>query len=119
MQSTNNIFMIRPVNFGFNAQTADSNAFQIQQADQQAVQQKAVQEFDGFVNVLRENGVNVTVIEDTPEPHTPDSIFPNNWVSFMIQATSSSTPCKQKTAGWSAARISSASWKKTLQPNIS
>jgi hypothetical protein len=82
MQSTNNILMIRPVNFGFNAQTADSNAFQVQQADQQAVQQKAVQEFDGFVNVLRENGVNVTVIEDTPEPHTPDSIFPNNWVSF-------------------------------------
>jgi hypothetical protein len=82
MQSTNNILMIRPVNFGFNAQTADSNAFQIQQADQQAVQQKAIQEFDDFVSVLRENGVNVTVIEDTPEPHTPDSIFPNNWVSF-------------------------------------
>nr|WP_294944425.1 arginine deiminase-related protein [uncultured Mucilaginibacter sp.] len=82
MQSTSNILMIRPVNFGFNAQTAESNAFQVQQADQQAVQQKAVQEFDGFVKVLRQNGVNVTVIEDTPEPHTPDSIFPNNWVSF-------------------------------------
>jgi hypothetical protein len=82
MQSTNNILMIRPVNFGFNAQTAESNAFQVQQADQQAVQQKAIQEFDDFVSVLRENGVNVTVIEDTPEPHTPDSIFPNNWVSF-------------------------------------
>jgi hypothetical protein len=82
MQSTNNILMIRPVNFGFNAQTAESNAFQIKQADQQAVQQKAQQEFDGFVSVLCENGVNVTVIEDTPEPHTPDSIFPNNWVSF-------------------------------------
>jgi hypothetical protein len=81
-QSTSNILMIRPVNFGFNAQTAESNAFQIQQADQQAVQQKAQQEFDGFVNVLRQNGVNVTVIEDIPEPHTPDSIFPNNWVSF-------------------------------------
>lgn len=82
MQATNNILMIRPVNFGFNAQTAESNAFQIKQADQQAVQQKAQQEFDGFVSVLSENGVNVTVIEDTPEPHTPDSIFPNNWVSF-------------------------------------
>ncbi|WP_240049325.1 citrulline utilization hydrolase CtlX [Mucilaginibacter psychrotolerans] len=74
--------MIRPVNFGFNAQTAESNAFQIKQADQQAVQQKAQQEFDGFVSTLCENGINVTVIEDTPEPHTPDSIFPNNWVSF-------------------------------------
>ncbi|OOQ60948.1 amidinotransferase [Mucilaginibacter pedocola] len=81
-QSTNNILMIRPVNFGYNAQTAESNAFQTKQADQQAVQQKAVAEFDGFVAVLRDNGVNVTVISDTPEPHTPDSIFPNNWVSF-------------------------------------
>jgi hypothetical protein len=74
--------MIRPVAFGFNAQTAESNAFQNRDDDQQAVQQKAVQEFDGFVKVLRDNGVNVTVINDTPEPHTPDSIFPNNWVSF-------------------------------------
>jgi hypothetical protein len=75
-QSTNNLLMIRPVAFGFNTQTADSNAFQNRDDDQQAVQQKAVQEFDGFVNVLRNNGVNVTVINDTAEPHTPDSIFP-------------------------------------------
>ncbi|MBD1391881.1 citrulline utilization hydrolase CtlX [Mucilaginibacter glaciei] len=81
-QSTNNLLMIRPVAFGFNAQTADSNAFQIQHTDQQLVQQKAQQEFDGFVTLLRHNGVSVTVIEDTAEPHTPDSIFPNNWVSF-------------------------------------
>ncbi|MEO7212458.1 arginine deiminase-related protein [Mucilaginibacter sp.] len=80
-QSTNHLLMIRPVNFGFNAQTAESNAFQIQQADQQAVQHKALQEFDGFVAMLHQNGVDVTVIEDTPEPHTPDSIFPNNWIS--------------------------------------
>ena len=81
-QSTANILMIRPVAFGFNAQTAESNAFQNRDDDQQAVQQKAQQEFDGFVKVLRDNSVNVTVINDTPEPHTPDSIFPNNWVSF-------------------------------------
>jgi hypothetical protein len=74
--------MIRPVAFGFNTQTAESNAFQNRDDDQQAVQQKAVQEFDVFVKVLRDNGVSVTVINDTPEPHTPDSIFPNNWVSF-------------------------------------
>lgn len=74
--------MIRPVNFGFNEQTAGSNAFQIRSNDEQPVQDKALLEFDGFVNVLRENGVDVTVIDDTPEPHTPDSIFPNNWVSF-------------------------------------
>ncbi|TSD67964.1 amidinotransferase [Inquilinus sp. KBS0705] len=74
--------MIRPVNFGFNAQTAGSNAFQNRDEDQQLVQQKAQQEFDSFVAVLRSNGVSVTVIQDTPDPHTPDSIFPNNWVSF-------------------------------------
>lgn len=81
-QSTNNILMIRPVSFGFNEQTAGSNAFQNREADQQAVQDKALAEFDGFVKTLKENGVNVTVIDDTPQPHTPDSIFPNNWVSF-------------------------------------
>lgn len=74
--------MIRPVAFGFNTQTAESNAFQNRDDDQHAVQQKAIQEFDGFVKVLRDNGVNVNVINDTQEPHTPDSIFPNNWVSF-------------------------------------
>jgi len=82
MQSTPNILMIRPVKFGFNVQTAESNAFQTMDADQELVQQKALQEFDGFVKVLHDNGVNVTVVNDTPEPHTPDSIFPNNWVSF-------------------------------------
>ncbi|MDB5062397.1 MAG: amidinotransferase [Mucilaginibacter sp.] len=81
-QSTSNILMIRPVAFGFNTQTAQSNAFQNRDDDQQLVQQKALQEFDGFVAILKSNGVNVTVVNDTIEPHTPDSIFPNNWVSF-------------------------------------
>jgi hypothetical protein len=81
-QSTSNILMIRPVAFGFNAQTAQSNAFQNRGADQQLVQQQALQEFDGFVAILKSNGINVTVVNDTIEPHTPDSIFPNNWVSF-------------------------------------
>jgi hypothetical protein len=81
-QSTSNILMIRPVAFGFNAQTAQSNAFQNRGANQQLVQQKALQEFDSFVAILKSNDVNVTVVNDTIEPHTPDSIFPNNWVSF-------------------------------------
>jgi hypothetical protein len=81
-QSTSNILMIRPVSFGFNEQTAESNAFQTRDADQQQVQAKALAEFDGLVKVLRNNGVNVIIMEDTPEPRTPDSIFPNNWVSF-------------------------------------
>jgi hypothetical protein len=86
-QSTNSILMIRPVSFGFNEQTAGSNAFQNRDADQQAVQNKALAEFDGFVKILKENGVNVIVIDDTPQPHTPDSIFPNNWVSFHTDGT--------------------------------
>jgi hypothetical protein len=76
--------MIRPVRFDFNTQTAASNAFQNASAkqDAQATQAAALQEFDTFVSRLRAEGVNVSVAEDTPEPHTPDSIFPNNWVSF-------------------------------------
>ncbi len=78
---TSQLLMIRPVNFGFNGQTAESNAFQ-KNGGQAEVQQKALYEFDVFVKVLRANGVEVKVIDDTPEPHTPDSIFPNNWISF-------------------------------------
>jgi hypothetical protein len=81
-QTTSTILMIRPVNFGFNEQTAGSNAFQNRNAAQQQVQDNALKEFDNLVNVLRENGVEVIVVDDTKEPHTPDSIFPNNWVSF-------------------------------------
>lgn len=81
MQTTSHILMIRPVDFKFNEQTAGDNKFQVA-SEQSNVQQKALAEFDGFVDVLRENGVDVTVISDTLEPATPDSIFPNNWVSF-------------------------------------
>jgi hypothetical protein len=81
-QTTSTILMIRPVNFGFNEQTAGSNAFQNRNASKQQVQDKALKEFDNLVKILQENGVEVIVIDDTPEPHTPDSIFPNNWVSF-------------------------------------
>jgi hypothetical protein len=80
MQTTSHILMIRPVNFSFNAETAVNNAFQsTATADPQT---QALKEFDQFVQVLRDNDVDVTVIDDTPEPFTPDSIFPNNWISF-------------------------------------
>ena len=72
--------MIRPVQFAFNAQTAVNNAFQSTQ-DTNA-QELALKEFDDFVSLLRKKGVDVTVVNDTPAPHTPDSIFPNNWISF-------------------------------------
>ena len=75
------------MNFGFNEQTAGSNAFQNRNAEQQLVQDKALTEFDTMVTKLRDNGVEVIVIQDTAEPHTPDSIFPNNWVSFHRDGT--------------------------------
>ncbi len=81
MQTTNHILMIRPVNFKFNTQTAGNNKFQ-QESAQSDVQQQALKEFDGFVELLRDNKVDVIVIDDTLTPATPDSIFPNNWVSF-------------------------------------
>jgi hypothetical protein len=86
MQTTSHILMIRPVNFGFNAETAVNNAFQVAGHDA-AAQEKAEKEFDAFVQVLQQNGVDVTVVNDTPEPYTPDSIFPNNWVSFHNDGT--------------------------------
>jgi hypothetical protein len=79
---SSHLLMIRPVKFGFNEQTAESNAFQTPGADQHEVQAKALAEFDGFVQIVKDNGVDVTVIEDTEEPHKPDAIFPNNWVSL-------------------------------------
>jgi len=81
MQTTNHILMIRPVDFKFNAQTAGNNKFQMASTETN-VQKEALKEFDAFVDVLRKNGVDVTVADDTLQPETPDSIFPNNWVSF-------------------------------------
>ncbi len=84
-QTTSNILMIRPVNFEFNQETAESNAFQNAEFGEQnkdKSQQIALKEFDEMVSQLRKSGVNVIVIEDTAAPYTPDSIFPNNWVSF-------------------------------------
>jgi len=83
-QTTNSILMIRPVAFRMNEQTAVNNYYQkvLDGLSPETVNTKAQQEFDTFVNKLRKVGVNVIVVEDTLEPNTPDSIFPNNWISF-------------------------------------
>ena len=83
MQTTSKILMVRPFRFAFNEETAGNNHFQ-QKTDQSLVHEKAVEEFDAFVKLLRGNDVDVTVVQDTPEPWTPDSIFPNNWFSSHI-----------------------------------
>ncbi len=83
-QTTNTILMIRPVNFRMNEQTAVNNYYQkvIDNLLPETVNTKAQQEFDAYVEKLKTIGVNVVVVNDTKEFDTPDSIFPNNWVSF-------------------------------------
>ena len=87
-QITNTILMIRPVNFRMNEQTAVNNYFQEDiDIKNSAINARAQQEFDDFVERLRDKGVNVIVVDDRKEPDTPDSIFPNNWVSFHADGT--------------------------------
>lgn len=83
-QATNTILMIRPVAFRMNEQTAVNNYYQkvIDGLTPENVNAKAQQEFDAFVEKLIAHGVNVMVVEDTLQPDTPDSVFPNNWISF-------------------------------------
>lgn len=83
-QTTNTIVMIRPVNFRMNEQTAVNNYYQkvLDGLLPETVNAKAQQEFDAYVDKLRAVGITVVVIEDTNEHDTPDSIFPNNWISF-------------------------------------
>lgn len=72
--------MVRPASFAYNTQTSDNNYFQ-HSTDQTTVNAQAIEEFDRYVQMLRNNQIEVVVIQDTLEPHTPDSIFPNNWFS--------------------------------------
>ena len=81
-QLASTVLMIRPARFESNPLTAASNRFQAQSSSSPEQQQAAaLHEFDGLVAVLREAGIEVIVVEDTQEPHTPDAIFPNNWIS--------------------------------------
>lgn len=81
-QTASTVMMIRPAGFESNPLTAASNRFQTEISSSPEQQQAAaLLEFDGLVAALRDAGVEVIVIDDTPEPHTPDAIFPNNWIS--------------------------------------
>ena len=83
-QITNNILMIKPVSFRYNEQTAVNNYYQqvLNDLTPEEIQANALNEFNTFANKLKDAGVNVIIVEDTEIPDTPDSIFPNNWVSF-------------------------------------
>lgn len=84
LQSASTVLMVRPACFGFNPQTAPSNAFQHAPAalPQDETQRVALQEFDALAAGLRRSGVRVVSAADSLEPRKPDAIFPNNWVSF-------------------------------------
>lgn len=88
-QSAADVLMIRPLQFAGNPQTAESNRFQHSAPHLSAaqVQAAAAQEFDDLADALRTAGVRVHAFDDTAQPHTPDSIFPNNWVSFHADGT--------------------------------
>ena len=81
--------MIRPVQFRMNEQTAVNNYYQktIEYLTPDAVNALAVEEFDAFVQKLQAAGIQVVVVDDTKEFDTPDSIFPNNWISFHKNGT--------------------------------
>lgn len=83
-QTTNSILMIRPVAFRLNEQTVVNNYYQktLDGLSKESVNTKAQEEFDSLVRKLKVVGINVIVVDDTLDPDTPDSIFPNNWISF-------------------------------------
>lgn len=83
-QTTHTLLMVRPATFRLNEQTAVNNYYQTQFQNQPAVDvnQLAQQEFDGLVAKLRQAGIRVIIFEDDGSLDTPDSVFPNNWISF-------------------------------------
>jgi hypothetical protein len=88
-QSARSVLMVRPASFGFNPETAASNAFQQTplSSGESATQAQVLGEFDGLAAALERAGVEVLIAADTPEPVKPDAIFPNNWVSFHFDGT--------------------------------
>jgi hypothetical protein len=95
-QSAAAVLMVRPARFGFNPQTATSNAFQKmrvetgahpQAGDSAGIHEAALREFDALAEQLARAGLQVILVEDTVHPVKPDAIFPNNWVSFHRDGT--------------------------------
>jgi hypothetical protein len=85
-QSSNSVLLVRPASFGFHAEAAESNAFATASNDPD-VAAAALREFDALARRLDRSGVEVLILEDRADPRSPDSIFPNNWVSFHADGT--------------------------------
>lgn len=87
-QTTNTVFLIKPAHFGYNAETADSNAFQNKVGEGLGeIQGKVLAEFENVVNTLRSSDVQVIVIDDTNDAIKPDAVFPNNWITTHSDGT--------------------------------
>jgi hypothetical protein len=87
-QLASTILMVRPASFGYNTETAANNVFQSKTGESSShVQQKAVEEFDNFVETLRKKNIDVIVVQDTSKPVKPDAIFPNNWFCTLNDGT--------------------------------
>jgi hypothetical protein len=85
-QSSNSVLLVRPASFGFHAEATRSNAFAAAAAADD-VGPVALAEFDGLAERLARAGVDVLVLDDSPDPAKPDAAFPNNWVSFHADGT--------------------------------
>ena len=81
---TDKVMMVRPACFGYNDETAQDNAFQVNDSNLslEVISAKAAQEFDALVIKLIKNKITVEVIQDSITPENPDAVFPNNWISF-------------------------------------
>jgi hypothetical protein len=87
-QSTTTIVMVRPANFGYNPETAENNAFQkSDQTDPEIIRNKAIEEFDHAVGILKSKGIDVIVWQDDPEIKKTDAVFPNNWFTTHDDGT--------------------------------
>ncbi|PRP65761.1 citrulline utilization hydrolase CtlX [Nonlabens agnitus] len=90
-QITDTILMVRPVQFRLNEETAVNNYYQDQQFHKEIknadANQRAQEEFDAFAKALQDHNINVIIVQDDNKHDTPDSVFPNNWLSTHENGT--------------------------------
>lgn len=86
--AASNVIMIRPMNFGYNAETAHSNSFQSNSAlPDSEIQKRALREFEALARKIEDAGIGLKVFNDIALPQKPDAIFPNNWFSTHTDGT--------------------------------
>lgn len=107
-QTTSHILMVRPSSFGFNTDTAMSNVFQAAPIHQQAAQisLEATKEFDELVHTLVRAGIQVMVVEDTPQPVKPDAVFQIIGLQHILTAPSLPIRCRRLTEEQNAEKTS-------------